>query len=338
MIFAKNKIVAITTAVVITACTIPTKPVLGQFSESKQEAANQNTSVTKTIRTTLDRTDVPLITETKEIAVNKKTTLQDSVTKIRRADGTYDDWIRSSHVEKKHSDHQIERSTHIFEKNRQGKEAPIKIIKETITKSSAGELTKTGHYEKNHSGDLVLKKETSAVSSKRSDGSISTVRTEMKADVNGRLKPNKEIYEVSTQISPSEQFISRTVKSIDRMNGRFGITAKETISVETKGNDKLTETTIQQPGRDGWAVTDKIKQIERLRPDGTIERETIELGRSIYSRATGNASPLVPKVKTIEEQVRKPDGTLVMEKKVFKRDVNGEWKPVTFAIGSPSVD
>ncbi len=310
---------------------------LAQFTESKQELPDQGTSKSSVIRTTLDRTDVPLVSESNETKVNKTTTRQESVTKVRRADGSYDNWISSTTVEKQHNENRLEKSTKIYEKDRQGKDRSIKEIKETVTKSAAGELRKTGHYQRNHSGQLVLQKEMSSISSKRSDGSIGTVRTEMKADVNGRLIPNQEVYEVMTQVSPSEQYVTRTVKSVDRLNGQLAISAQESVSVKTKGNDTISETTIQKPGRFGWSVTDKIRQIERQRPDGTIERETIELGQSIYSRATGGSSPLVPKMKTIEQQVRNSDGTMVMEKKVFKRDVNGEWKPVDFVIGLPLI-
>jgi hypothetical protein len=41
--------------------------------------------------------------------------------------------------------------------------------------------------------------------------------------------------------------------------------------------------------------------------------------------------PLVPQTKVVEREVRKSDGTAVLQRDVFHRDVNGEWVAETFS-------
>ncbi len=41
--------------------------------------------------------------------------------------------------------------------------------------------------------------------------------------------------------------------------------------------------------------------------------------------------PLVPQRKIVEQEVRQPDGTTVLQRDVFHRDVNGDWKPESFS-------
>jgi hypothetical protein len=46
---------------------------------------------------------------------------------------------------------------------------------------------------------------------------------------------------------------------------------------------------------------------------------------------------LTPQTKTIERQVRQPDGTIVIQRDDYRRDVNGEWKPMTFSTEAAKV-
>ncbi|HUJ71427.1 MAG TPA: hypothetical protein VLZ30_04230, partial [Verrucomicrobiae bacterium] len=72
---------------------------------------------------------------------------------------------------------------------------------------------------------------------------------------------------------------------------------------------------------------------ETTNPDGSVRRETIEQGRSIYSEKSGNQlmEPLQAQRKVVEQEVRQPDGTTVVQRQVFHRDVNGDWTPETFS-------
>ena len=80
-------------------------------------------------------------------------------------------------------------------------------------------------------------------------------------------------------------------------------------------------------------MSSRTTTTETTAPDGSVTRETIEQGRSIYSEKTGDAlqEPLVPQRKVVEHEVRQPDGTKVLQRDVFHRDVNGDWKPESFS-------
>jgi hypothetical protein len=79
-------------------------------------------------------------------------------------------------------------------------------------------------------------------------------------------------------------------------------------------------------------VTGKVTTTEKRGANGTVQREIVEQGRSLHSTYTGDRDePLVANRKIVDSEVRKPDGSLHEERNVFRRDVNGDWKPVTFS-------
>jgi hypothetical protein len=90
---------------------------------------------------------------------------------------------------------------------------------------------------------------------------------------------------------------------------------------------------VHTPGRYGWEETSRTTTTETKAPDGSVSRETIMNGRSTFSTKTGNAmlEPLVPQTKIVEHEVHKPDGTTVLQRDVFQRDVNGNWAPESFS-------
>jgi hypothetical protein len=119
----------------------------------------------------------------------------------------------------------------------------------------------------------------------------------------------------------------------DHLTGKLAVTAEETTSITTQGGKKQIESEIRTPGRTGWELSGRTTTTETTAPDGSVSRETIENGRSISSTKTGNEllEPLVPQRKIVEHEVHQSDGTTIMQRDVFHRDVNGDWKPESFS-------
>jgi hypothetical protein len=40
---------------------------------------------------------------------------------------------------------------------------------------------------------------------------------------------------------------------------------------------------------------------------------------------------LQPQRKIVEHEVRQPDGQVTIERKIYRRDVNGDWQPASFS-------
>jgi hypothetical protein len=76
---------------------------------------------------------------------------------------------------------------------------------------------------------------------------------------------------------------------------------------------------------------------EKTAPDGSVTREIVEQGRSLYAVHTGDQlmEPLVPQHKIVEQEARNPNGIVVVQRQVFRRDVNGEWKQESFSTDQP---
>jgi hypothetical protein len=117
------------------------------------------------------------------------------------------------------------------------------------------------------------------------------------------------------------------------LDGKLAVTAQETTSITSQGNTTRTDSVVHTPGRYGWEETSRTTTTETKAPDGSVSRETIMNGRSTFSTKTGNAmlEPLVPQTKIVEHEVHKPDGTTVLQRDVFQRDVNGNWAPESFS-------
>lgn len=314
---------------------LTTLQISAQVAVTEKESSNKSSSQSAISISTSDRDIVPLIIETKkqDIGANKQKT--ESVTRARLNDGTYFDWKTSNTVKEQESPTVTKISTQVVEKDRQGRERTQRSISETVTKTDSGEQKNAVVYTRNSSGNLVLNNEVNATTTKQPDGTVKTVTMEKVADVNGRLIPKEQTEEVVKEPSANEQLIVRTTKSYDHLNGDFAVSAEETTRVRTEGAQTQIESIVRKPTRTGFAVDAKINTKETRAPDGTVQRETIESSRSLYSKYTGESTEaLVPQRKIVEREVRKPDGTIVLQRDVYRRDVNGEWKPQTFSTVS----
>jgi hypothetical protein len=143
----------------------------------------------------------------------------------------------------------------------------------------------------------------------------------------------KQVDQVAVNHGPNEQVITAETKTVDHLNGQLAVTAQETTSITTQGGVKRTDSVVREPGRFGWEETSRTTATETKGPDGSVSRETIVNGRSIFSTKTGNEmlEPLVPQTKIVEHEVHNPDGTTVLQRDVFHRDVNGGWTPESFS-------
>jgi len=203
----------------------------------------------------------------------------------------------------------------------------------TVSKSPSGETDHTKVYKRDSSGQLVLDRVVDASTTKGSGGTASTTSIEKTADFNGNLSVLKQVDAVAVNHGPNEQVITAETKTVDHLDGKLAVTAQETTSITSQGNTTRTDSVVHTPGRYGWEETSRTTTTETKAPDGSVSRETIMNGRSTFSTKTGNAmlEPLVPQTKIVEHEVHKPDGTTVLQRDVFQRDVNGNWAPESFS-------
>jgi hypothetical protein len=306
--------------------------VLRGTETSDQSAGNSASSSAVTVNTG-DRDVVPLIKETKDTKVDATTQRSESVTRARLSDGSYFDWQHSTTVTKDVAPGQSVSSTDLVEKDRQGQSRVSQHSDVTVSKSASGETDQTKVYKRDSSGQLVLDHVVVANTVKGSGGAANTTSIEKTADVNGNLSLLKQVDSVAVNRGPNEQVITAETKTVNHLNGQLAVTAQETTSITTQSGTKQTDSMVRTPGPSGWEVTSRTTTTETKAPDGSVSRETIVDGRSTYSPKTGSevAEPLVPQTKIVEHEVHNPDGTTVLQRDVFHRDVNGDWKPESFS-------
>jgi hypothetical protein len=250
------------------------------------------------------------------------------------SDGAYLESQRSTSVTRKLSANVTETSREIVEKDRQGADHLNRRETERVTQTADGKQRSLSAFRRNSSGQLILDREVTTFTSKKPDGTTSTVQTEKQVDVNGKLVPKQETEEVVTLGSPTEKRITTSTKLYDRFGNAAAV--EETATVRTEGNATTTERIISKPRAGSLAVTARIVTTEKRGADGSVQRETIEHGESLDSiYRPAPTGELQPKRKIVESEARKPDGTTVLQREVFRRDVNGDWKPVTYSTDLP---
>ncbi|HVM62984.1 MAG TPA: hypothetical protein VMV72_19145 [Verrucomicrobiae bacterium] len=299
---------------------------------SDPSAGNSSSSSAVTINTG-DRNIVPLIKEDKTTKLNATTEESQSVTKAPGANGGYYDWRTSTTVTKEVAPGQSDSSSTVVEKDRQGQSRVIQQTDTTVIKSAAGEAEQAKVYRRNSSGELVLDHVADVDTVKRGAGVAETTSAQQTVDVNGNLIAVQQVDSTTVSHGPNEQVTTADTRSVNHMNGQTAVTAQETTSVATQGNTKQSDSVVSTPGQFGWAATSRTTTTETKAPDGSVVRETTVSSLPAYSTKTGNEStaPLTPQTKIVEHEVRKPDGTVVQQRDVFHRDVNGEWVPETFS-------
>ncbi|HUI07523.1 MAG TPA: hypothetical protein VL486_11030 [Verrucomicrobiae bacterium] len=303
------------------------------------ESSDQSTSSSRVNIITSDRQVVPLIKETRKAETADGAQRTESITRLRLNDGDYFDWRQNTTVKKEVAPGITEISNDVVQRDRQGGEQTTERSLETVVKTDSGEKSQTKVYTPNSSGGLVLDHVVDATTVRGADGEAETTRNEQVADVNGNLVLKKQADEVTTEVGPNETVTTTKMRSANHLTGQLAVTEESTTSTRTDGATKQIETVVRKPGRTGWEVTGRTTTTETAAPDGSVNRETVESGRSLYSTYTGNQmlEPLVPERKVIERETRQPDGTVVVQRDVFRRDVNGDWKPETFSTNQPSI-
>jgi hypothetical protein len=312
----------------VTACAS-----FAQVSITGQESVDKAVTGEQVIISTMDRSYMPVTIETKETKVDPTTTRTESVMRARLNDGSYFDFRNTTATTQQPNSNTTQSVINIVENDRQGGERTTRRVTEETTKTASGERSETSSYRRNSSGKLVLDSEVVSTTTKSPDGTLSTVSVEKRADVGGTLQPEKRIEQTITERGPNEKQVVSKIMTVNHMDGGFGVSSRETATIRTDGNTTSTETTIQKPSGASWQDTGKVVTKEIRDPDGSVRRETIEEGLSLYAqKVQRDVGPLVPQRKIVESEVRKPDGTIMIDRGVYRRDVNGNWTPVTFSV------
>ena len=159
-------------------------------------------------------------------------------------------------------------------------------------------------YTRNSSGQLVLDRVVDANTVTNADGRANTVRVEKAADVSGNTVVDKQIEETTVEKGPKEKVTTALTRSVDHRTGRLDVTEEATTTVRTDGGVKEIDTVVRIPGRTGWEMSGRKTTTEKTAPDGSVTREIVEQGRSLYSVHTGDQlmEPLVPQRKIVEQE------------------------------------
>ena len=305
---------------------------LAQVSVTERSTANPTSTVARIAIDTWDRSIVPLIQERRETKVDPATTRTDSVAKARGVDGTYFDWQRESTVTRRTAPNMTTTATDVTETDRQGATRATRHIDETVTTQGANESARKDEYRRNASGQMVLDRQVTVNATRNSDGSVRSVRVEKAAGVSGNLVPEREIDETIVTRGPGERQIDRTIKTVSHIDGQWAVTGRESSTVRTESKSERTETVSEIRTTDGWKTVGQSTTAETRAADGTVQREIIERGVPLYEKFTSfPTEPLAPKRRIVESEVRRPDGSTMIRRDVYRRDVNGEWKPEAFS-------
>lgn len=281
-------------------------------------------------------TIIPATIDTKETKTDTGTRTE-SVTRLRDGNGNYVEWQRATDVVREVAPGKMERTTEVVERTWQGDERERRLIQQSVIKTDSGEATKTSEYRRDSSGKMVLASNSSATMTKNIDGTLVTTATVSDYDINGKPAVTRQIEGITTTSGDGKsQTTTSTIKAVDHLRGGIGESSREVVTVQTDGNTVRSESVMQRPTASGWDNNSRASTVETRNSDGTIQRETIVEGRSLYGGGALNAT-LTPQVKTVERQVRQSDGTIVIQRDDYRRDVNGDWKPVTFSTDGAKV-
>jgi hypothetical protein len=305
-----------------------------QVNITGQESADKAVTGLQISVSTMDRTYVPLTVETKQTKVDASTTRSETATRARLNDGSFFDFRNTTATTRQRDPNTTETVIETVENDRQGGSRATRRITAQTTKTATGEQSETSMYRRDSSGKLILDGQIASTTTKNPDGSLNTVSVEKRADMDGAVRPQKQIEQTTTPLGENKKRVVSKIMTVDHLAGGFGLTSRETATVYAEANTTRTEKLIQKPSGAGWQDIGRIVTTETRDADGSVRRETIEEGRSLYTKLTAppmNVQPLVPQRKVVEREVRNPDGSIVMKRDVFRRDVNGEWKPVTFS-------
>lgn len=286
-----------------------------------------------------DRTITPATVDSKEAktATGKQ---KETVTKLRDADGKYFEWQRASEVVRETAPGQTERTREVIETDRQGGTRAKSVVKETTSKTGAGEEASVAEYRRDASGQLVLSRDVSSTTTKSSDGSSTQSQVASDYDINGKRIVSRQTDSVTTTSLDGRTQTSSTTKSINHLNGNIGSTERAVATARTDGNTTRTETVTQKPDGSSWINDSRTVTVETKAGDGTVQREIITEGRSQFSKQGGSrmeTGGLVPQTKIVEHEVRQPNGNLVIQRDQYRRDVNGDWKPTSFSTDAANI-
>ena len=289
-----------------------------------------------------ERSEIILRTRDREIPSTQETTRQtktgpqtgrsETITQLRANDGTYFEWQRASTVSQEIAPGTIESTTEVVELDRQGGERQRTLVKQTTSRTASGETGKTVEYWPNSSGNLTRARESTTQITKTPAGAITETRTESEFDVNGRAVVSRQL-ESNTVTEGDKSTTTTTAKAVDHLHRENWETLREISTTVGAGNTTRSEVLRQKRIGSTWENDGRTVTTESRAADGTIQRETIVEGRSLYSRLGGRTEfgNLSPQSKTVDREVRQPDGTIVIRRDVYRRDVNGEWVPTTFS-------
>jgi len=251
----------------------------------------------------------------------------ESVVRTRLADGGYVESSRSTTTTRMLAPNVTEKTTDVVEPDVHGQKQTMLRTREVITKDATGEHVQLLEERRDPSGRFGIERDVTATTVRSANGSLQTRQIEKTRDVNGNIVPSKEVDETVVVRSPTEKLITRNVRAFSHIEGRFGPSAQESETVRSDGDITHIERVVRTLSGTTWTVSGKTETTETRAPDSSIQRTTIEQSPGLYTTRTGaGTEPLMPLRKIVEQETRQKDGTTVIEREFYRRNVNGEWQ------------
>lgn len=274
---------------------------------------------------------VPMTSETRVSTNADGIVRAESVERVQLKDGQHADWRTSSTVTRQIKPGCTETTQNIAQAGLQGQPAQTIQRTETREKTAAGETVRTVELTRNAFGKVVDNRVIEETSQREADGSTSIRVVEKAPDRQGNLAFQREEQRQVRTVSPTETTIESRIRSHDRLRGQVDQTAVQTTNIRTEKNTTRIETVTRRTLGDQDRVTGRSVSTETKTGDGSWQRETVEYGLGVYDRLTPlSMGELQAKIKVVERFTQKPDGSSALTREVFRRDLNGEWKPMPF--------
>ncbi|NQU10960.1 hypothetical protein HQ590_09235, partial [bacterium] len=261
----------------------------------------------------------------------------EAVTHTRRADGTPFVSERAITISEQVDNTVTRNTTRVTEVDRQGRERVTHAVAETITKSGGQERRQVVESRRTSSGELVPNRQITETVTKAADGSLTGTRVELTRDVNGQFIAAREIRRSTAVPAANTRVITSSIRSPDHLAGRLEEIAREVTTVHDDGRAIRSETIVSEPRGTRWVVTRRVETTAAKTADGATHRQIITSEPPRHAQSTtGNPGSLQPIRKIVERESVLMDGTRLLDREIYRRDVNGDWTPQTFSTTPPA--
>lgn len=259
--------------------------------------------------------------------ISSDTRRSESTIKIRDGNGNFKTISKAVMTEKQITSDTLQIDTVFQEaRNSRGDLMTTARMREVRKELSDGEEYQRTIETKTANGDFRPSQKVESKKRKYSNGSSRTRTIESAYDLNGNVRPEREIIERETTTIWGKKNIERIIREIETDGGKKLLRVEEELRDPRATSGVVNEKVVKQPdGFFGLRETQRVTtSIEHQWGSGPYKM-TVTKERPRNNRFGG---PVVTQIE-IERKVRGSDGVEVVEKELRVRDANGTFKTVS---------